>query len=69
MELWALPLDDHLISEIIAKYTEQLVQPNSLKNFVTNNMQSEKQNVAVFLPGGQTCMRYNLRQLEKVFGQ
>jgi len=56
MELWALPLQDKLMSDTIAKYTDQLEKPKSLRDFVRLNMQSDKEYVAVFLPGGHGAM-------------
>ncbi|MCL7987297.1 DJ-1/PfpI family protein [Sphingobacterium sp. lm-10] len=56
LELWALPLQDKLVNDVIEKYTEQLVSPKSLKDFVAGDMKSETDYVAVFLPGGHGAM-------------
>ncbi|UOE38745.1 DJ-1/PfpI family protein [Chryseobacterium oryzae] len=56
LELWALPLQDASVSNIIEKYSEQMSQPKSLKDFVAGNFASDTDYVAVFLPGGHGAM-------------
>ncbi len=56
LELWALPLLDVAVSNIIEKYNDQLVNPKSLKDFVAANMKSDTEYVAVFIPGGHGAM-------------
>lgn len=56
LELWALPLQDSVVSDVIEKYSDQLVHPKSLKDFVAGGMKSEAEYVAVFLPGGHGAM-------------
>lgn len=55
-ELWALPLQDAAVSNIIEKYDNQLVKPKSLKDFVAADMKSDTEYVAVFIPGGHGAM-------------
>lgn len=56
MELWALPLKDGIVSNVIEKYSEQLTQPKSLREFTAGGMKSDVEYVAVFLPGGHGAM-------------
>ncbi|MBC9798020.1 DJ-1/PfpI family protein [Sinomicrobium weinanense] len=56
LELWALPLKDAVVSNVIEKYSEQLARPKSLKEFVAGGFKSESEYVAVFLPGGHGAM-------------
>lgn len=56
LELWALPLQDIAVSHVIEKYSEQLSQPKSLKDFVAGEFKSQTDYVAVFLPGGHGAM-------------
>ncbi|MBL7733857.1 MAG: DJ-1/PfpI family protein [Chitinophagaceae bacterium] len=56
LELWALPLLDVAVSNIIEKYDDQLVNPKSLKDFVAADMKSDTEYVAVFIPGGHGAM-------------
>lgn len=56
LELWALPLQDVAVGNIIEKYSEQLAHPKSLRDFTEGNFTSETDYVAVFLPGGHGAM-------------
>lgn len=56
MELWALPLQDTAISQVIEKYSNALASPKSLRDFVAGGFKSETEYVAVFLPGGHGAM-------------
>lgn len=56
LEMWAFPTDDEAVKGILNKYQAQFESPKSLQEFVANNMQSDAEYVAVFLPGGHGAM-------------
>lgn len=56
LELWALPLQDKVVSEVIEAHTNQLSNPKSLKDFVAGGFQSQTDYVAVYIPGGHGAM-------------
>ncbi len=56
LEMWAMPTEDETVNRILEKYKRQLEHPKSLEDFVSNNMQSNNEYVAVFLPGGHGAM-------------
>ena len=56
MELWALPLQDATVSNIIEKYSAQLAQPKSLKDFAAADFKSDTDYVGVYIPGGHGAM-------------
>ena len=56
LELWALPLQDAAVSNIIEKYNGQLEKPKSLKDFVAGDMKSDTEYVAIFIAGGHGAM-------------
>ncbi|MBP7172461.1 MAG: protein deglycase HchA [Cloacibacterium sp.] len=56
LEMWAMPSEDEAVKGILDKYKSQFEKPKSLLEFVENNMQSEEDYVAVFLPGGHGAM-------------
>lgn len=56
LEMWAFPTEDEAVKGILEKYKSQLEKPKSLLDFVENNMQSDVEYVAVFLPGGHGAM-------------
>ncbi len=56
LEMWAMPSEDKAVKGIFDKYKTQFESPKSLLSFVDNNLQSETEYVAVFLPGGHGAM-------------
>lgn len=56
LEMWAMPSEDDAVKSIYEKYKTQFENPKSLHDFVTQNMESDVEYVAVFLPGGHGAM-------------
>lgn len=56
LEMWALPKEDEAVNGILKKYQPHFDQPKSLQAFVANNMQTDTEYVAVFIPGGHGAM-------------
>ncbi|MFD2599436.1 glyoxalase III HchA [Sphingobacterium corticis] len=55
-EMWAMPSEDDAVKGIYEEYKAQLESPKSLQDFVSGNLESEVEYVAVFLPGGHGAM-------------
>ncbi len=56
LEMWAMPSEDDAVKSIYEKYKTQFENPKSLHDFVAQNMESDVEYVAVFLPGGHGAM-------------
>ena len=56
LEMWAMPSEDDAVKEIYEKYKSQLEHPQSLKDFVANNMKSDSEYIAIFIPGGHGAL-------------
>lgn len=56
IEMWAMPSEDEAVKGIYEQYKTQFENPKSLQDFVSGNMQSDVEYVAVFLPGGHGAM-------------
>lgn len=56
LEMWAMPEEDEAVKGIFSKYQDQFASPKSLNKFVANEMASDVEYVAVFLPGGHGAM-------------
>lgn len=56
IEMWGMPSEDEAVKGIFEKYKSQFEQPKSLKEIADNNLESETEYVAVFLPGGHGAM-------------
>ncbi len=56
LENWAIPTEDEAVNGILRKYQTQFDHPKSMQSFVADNMQSEYEYVAVFIPGGHGAM-------------
>ncbi|MGJ1419020.1 glyoxalase III HchA [Sphingobacterium spiritivorum] len=56
LEMWAMPSEDKAVKEILVRYEDQLDKPKSLRKFVTDNMETSVEYVAVFIPGGHGAM-------------
>lgn len=56
IEMWAMPSEDEAVKNIYEQYKTQFQNPKSLNDFVKENMESDIQYVAVFLPGGHGAM-------------
>lgn len=55
-EMWAMPNEDKAVTDIFEKYKGQFNEPKSLRDFVSDDMKTEIEYVAVFLPGGHGAM-------------
>lgn len=56
LEMWAMPSEDKAVKEILVRYEDQFDKPKSLRQFVTDNMETSVEYVAVFIPGGHGAM-------------
>lgn len=56
IEDWAMPTEDDKVQEIYAEYQSKFEQPNSLADFVKDEMADNKDYVAIFIPGGHGAM-------------
>lgn len=56
LEMWAMPTEDEAVKAVFEKYKPQLEKPKSLREFVANQMKSDCEYVAVFIPGGHGAL-------------
>lgn len=56
LEMWAMPTEDEAVKSIYDELKVQLDAPKSLKKLVANDMKSEGEYVAVYLPGGHGAL-------------
>ncbi len=56
IEMWAFPEKDENVKAIFSKYKTQFENPKKLSEFVNNEMDSNSNYVAVYLPGGHGAM-------------
>lgn len=56
VEQWAMPEDDDDVKQIYAEYESKLKSPNSIADFVKNNMADSDDYAAIFIPGGHGAM-------------
>lgn len=56
VEQWAMPEDDDDVKKIYAEYESKLKSPNSIADFVKNNMADSDDYAAIFIPGGHGAM-------------
>lgn len=56
VEQWAMPEDDDDVKQIYAEYQSKLESPNSIADFVKNDMADSDDYAAVFIPGGHGAM-------------
>lgn len=56
IEMWAMPADDADIQKLYRDYDAAFTNPNSLADFVANDMTNATQYAAVFIPGGHGAM-------------
>ena len=68
VEQWAMPEDDDDVKQIYSKYESKLNNPNSIADFVKNDMADSDEYAAIFIPGGHGAMLglpedYNLGEL------
>ncbi|WP_367104763.1 DJ-1/PfpI family protein [uncultured Psychrobacter sp.] len=68
VEQWAMPENDDGVKQIYSEYESKLNNPNSIADFVKNDMADSDEYVAIFIPGGHGAMLglpedYNLGEL------
>ncbi len=68
VEQWAMPEDDDDVKQIYSEYESKLNNPNSIADFVKNDMADSDEYAAIFIPGGHGAMLglpedYNLGEL------
>lgn len=51
VEQWAMPEDDDDVKQIYSEYESKLNNPNSIADFVKNDMADSTDYVAIFIPG------------------
>ncbi|MGL4293201.1 MAG: glyoxalase III HchA [Bacteroidales bacterium] len=56
LEMWAMPTEDEAVTGIYHKYKPQLENPKSLERFVADQMKSDCEYIAVFIPGGHGAL-------------
>lgn len=56
VEQWAMPEDDDDVKQIYAEYQSKLESPNSIADFVKNDMADSDDYAAIFIPGGHGAM-------------
>lgn len=56
LEMWAFPTQDDAVKGILEKYKSQFEKPKSLLDFVNDDLKTDVEYVAVFLPGGHGAM-------------
>lgn len=56
VEQWAMPEDDDDVKQIYSEYQSKLESPNSIADFVKNDMASSDDYAAIFIPGGHGAM-------------
>lgn len=56
VEQWAMPEDDEDVKKIYAEYQSKLESPNSIADFVKNDMADSDDYAAIFIPGGHGAM-------------
>lgn len=68
VEQWAMPEDDDDVKQIYSEYESKFKSPNSIADFVKNDMAESTEYAAIFIPGGHGAMLglpedYNLGEL------
>ncbi len=68
VEQWAMPDNDDDVKQIYSDYESKLNSPNSIADFVKNDMANSDDYAAIFIPGGHGAMLglpddYNLGEL------
>lgn len=56
VEQWAMPEDDDDVKQIYAEYQSKLENPNSIADFIKNDMADSDDYAAMFIPGGHGAM-------------
>lgn len=56
VEQWAMPEDDDDVKQLYAEYQSKLESPNSIADFVKNDMADSDDYAAIFIPGGHGAM-------------
>ncbi|MGP4715655.1 glyoxalase III HchA [Psychrobacter sp. T6-6] len=56
VEQWAMPEDDDDVKQLYAEYRSKLESPNSIADFVKNDMADSDDYAAIFIPGGHGAM-------------
>ncbi|WP_435949901.1 DJ-1/PfpI family protein [Psychrobacter sp. DM8] len=56
VEQWAMPEDDEDVKQIYAEYKSKFESPNSIADFVKNDMADSDEYAAIFIPGGHGAM-------------
>lgn len=56
IEMWAFPEKDEQVKAIFSKYKEKFEKPKNLSDFVKNEMNTNSDYIAIFIPGGHGAM-------------
>lgn len=56
VEQWAMPKDDDDVKQIYSEYESKFNNPNSIADFVKNDMADSTEYAAIFIPGGHGAM-------------
>ncbi len=56
VEQWAMPEDDEDVKQLYSEYESKLKNPKSIADFVANDMASNDDYAAIFIPGGHGAM-------------
>lgn len=56
IEQWAMPAEDENVKQLYAEYQSKLENPNSIADFVKNDMADSDDYAAIFIPGGHGAM-------------
>jgi len=56
VEQWAMPEDDDDVKQLYVEYQSKLESPNSIADFVKNDMADSDEYAAIFIPGGHGAM-------------
>ena len=56
VEQWAMPEDDDDVKQIYSEYESKFNNPNSIADFVKNDMAKSDDYAAIFIPGGHGAM-------------
>ncbi|WP_288999006.1 DJ-1/PfpI family protein [uncultured Psychrobacter sp.] len=56
VEQWAMPEDDDDVKQIYSEYESKFKSPNSIADFVKNDMADSTEYAAIFIPGGHGAM-------------
>ncbi|MGM8871081.1 DJ-1/PfpI family protein [Psychrobacter sp. 2Y5] len=56
VEQWAMPEDDEDVKQIYGEYKSKFESPNSIADFVKNDMADSTDYAAIFIPGGHGAM-------------